>query len=35
MPKLDMSSGQLLIDLAKIAQWAVKFAADVLEKFER
>ncbi|KAF8373030.1 hypothetical protein PRIPAC_79459, partial [Pristionchus pacificus] len=34
MPKLDMSSGQLLIDLAKIAQWAVKFTADVLEKFE-
>ncbi|GMS95649.1 hypothetical protein PENTCL1PPCAC_17824 [Pristionchus entomophagus] len=34
MPKLDMSSGQLLIDLAKIAQWGVKFAADVLEKFE-
>ncbi|GMS93617.1 hypothetical protein PENTCL1PPCAC_15792, partial [Pristionchus entomophagus] len=34
MPKLEMSSGQLLIDLAKIAQQAVKFAADVLEKFE-
>ncbi|GMR47620.1 hypothetical protein PMAYCL1PPCAC_17815, partial [Pristionchus mayeri] len=34
IPKLDMSSGQLLIDLAKIAQWAVKCAADILEKFE-
>ncbi|GMT23563.1 hypothetical protein PFISCL1PPCAC_14860, partial [Pristionchus fissidentatus] len=34
IPSLNMSSGQLLIDLAKVAQWGVKFAADLLEKFE-
>ncbi|GMT21963.1 hypothetical protein PFISCL1PPCAC_13260, partial [Pristionchus fissidentatus] len=34
LPSIEMSSGQLLIDVAKVSQWTVKIAADIMEKCE-
>ncbi|GMR50462.1 hypothetical protein PMAYCL1PPCAC_20657, partial [Pristionchus mayeri] len=34
LPKLKVTSGRLLIDLASLAQWGVKIMADFLEKLE-
>ncbi|GMR50460.1 hypothetical protein PMAYCL1PPCAC_20655, partial [Pristionchus mayeri] len=34
LPKMNLTSGRLLIDLASLAQWGVKIMADFLEKLE-